>query len=305
MSERVHKRPALTPANWPAWLGVVLIWLTGKLPQILGIWLSAPLGRLLSRLMGRRRRIAQRNIERCFPELGPGEREAILRNSFRSLARAIFEISWAWSASDRRIRSMGSVEGLEHLENARKGGKGVLIITAHVSCIEIGGRLFGQAVEAGGIYRPLKNPVLEWFQNRARSRYATKMISKRDMRTAVRSLLAGDVLWTAPDQDFGVRQSMFAPFFGIQTATLLATPRMARLARCPVVPMFPSYDEKTRRYTVRILPALEHFPSEDPVHDLGRINRVMEKQVRSAPGQYWWIHRRFKTRPQGERDFYQ
>ena len=199
---------------------------------------------------------------------------------------------------------MSAVEGLEHMREATARGRGVLVITAHVTCLEIGARVFGSATEAGGIYRPLKSPVLEWYQNRGRARYARSMISKRDMRSAIRYLRKGGTLWTAPAQDFGADQSVFAPFFGIRTATLLATRRMSALTGCPVVPMFPSYDEKTGRYTVRILPALENFPGDDPVEDMTRVNAVMEAHVRSAPEQYWWIHRRFKTRPEGEAPFY-
>jgi KDO2-lipid IV(A) lauroyltransferase len=130
------------------------------------------------------------------------------------------------------------------------------------------------------------------------------MISKREMRGAIRLLRDGGLVWYAPDQDFGRDQSVFAPFFGIQTATLLATHRLAQLTGCAVVPMFPVYDEMTRRYTIHFLPALEFFPGTDAVPDLARVNAIMEVQIRAAPAQYWWIHRRFKTRPDGEAPFY-
>jgi KDO2-lipid IV(A) lauroyltransferase len=155
------------------------------------------------------------------------------------------------------------------------------------------------------MYRPLKNPVLEWYQTHARSRYSEGMISKRDMRSAIRYIRQGGVLWYAPDQDFGPGQSEFVPFFGIQAATLKATQRIPKMASCPVVPMFTSYDTKTRRYTVRILPAMTDFPSADPLRDLARVNAELEQHIRQYPGQYWWIHRRFKTRPPGEPPFYE
>ena len=130
------------------------------------------------------------------------------------------------------------------------------------------------------------------------------MISKREMRAAIRLLRNGGLVWYAPDQDFGREQSVFVPFFGIQTATLLATHRLPLMTGCAVVPMFPVYDETTRRYTIRFLPALEWFPGPDAAADLARVNAVMEAHIRSAPQQYWWIHRRFKTRPDGEAGFY-
>ncbi|HLF31978.1 MAG TPA: LpxL/LpxP family Kdo(2)-lipid IV(A) lauroyl/palmitoleoyl acyltransferase [Xanthomonadales bacterium] len=300
--------PPLSPPYWPSWLGVGVLWLLGKTPQWPALVLAVPLGNAMRWAMKSRRRIAQRNIERCFPELDTAQREAILRDCFRSLARAVFEIAWSWSASERYMRRVSRVNGREHVVTAHRDGRGVLLVTAHLSCLEIGARLMvlglGPELPASGIYRPLRNPVLEWYQNRGRRTYAASMISKRDMRSAIRLLREGGLVWYAPDQDFGREQSVFAPFFGIQTATLLATHRLAQITGCAVVPMFPVYDAASRTYTVRFLPALDGFPGPDASADLARVNAIMEAQIRSAPGQYWWIHRRFKTRPDGESPFY-
>jgi len=301
----LKKRPPLTPPHWLSWMTVGLIWLLGRAPQRLGTAFSLPLGWLMFHSMKRRRRIAQRNIERCFPELPPDRQQQLLRDNFRSLARMVFETAWSWTAPDRRFQKMGRVEGIEHMRTARARGRGVLAITHHVTCLEIGGRLASLEVpDAGGVYRPLNNPVLEWYQNRCRARYSKEGISKRDMRSAIRFLRKGNVLWYAPDQDFGPKRSVFAPFFGIKTATLEATARLVELTGCAIVPMFPVYDAKTRQYTVRIYPAMEGFPSGDVLQDLTRLNAMMEEHVRMAPDQYWWIHRRFKTRPEGEPPFY-
>jgi KDO2-lipid IV(A) lauroyltransferase len=299
-------RPPLTPRFWLGWLGVSFIWLMGKTPQWLGLFLSQPLAVLLRLAMKSRSRIAERNIQRCFPGMPEEQRQVLLRACFQSLARAVFEIAWSWSASDRRIARMGHIEGLEHVETARQGGRGVLFITAHISCLEIGGRLLAGGLEypISGIYRPLSSPVLEWYQNRSRLSYGDGMISKRDVRSAIRLLRRGGMVWYAPDQDFGPDQSVFAPFFGIQTASLLATHRLAKMTGCAVIPMFPVYDVKTRRYTVHILPVIESLPGEDAETDLAQVNAIMEEHIRSAPEQYWWIHRRFKTRPPGEKPFY-
>lgn len=280
------------------------MWLLGKMPQRAGLLLSVPLAGMMRHGMKRRRRIAQRNIERCFPQNTRAENEAILKGCFRSLARAIFEIAWSWSASAARMRRMGHVEGMENLQAAAAGGRGVLMVTGHISCLEIGGRILAMALPVAGIYRPLKSAVLEWYQNRSRLSYGEAMISKRDMRSAIRRLKKGGMVWYAPDQDFGPGQSVFAPFFGIQTATLLATHRLPALTGCAVVPMFPYYDARRRHYTVRILPALEGFPGPDAAADLARVNAAMETHIRGAPEQYWWIHRRFKSRPDGEAPFY-
>ena len=305
MKPESTEKPPLTPKYWPGWLGVGLLWLLGKMPQRLCLALSVPLAWLMARLMKRRRAIAVRNVERCFPELDADRRKAIIDDCFGSLARAIFEMAWSWSASEQYIHRISKLQGLDNLHEARQQGKGVLLITAHFSCLEIGGRIFAQGFSAvKGMYRPLKSPVLEWYQVQARTKYSAGMISKRKMRSAIRHLRQGGVMWYAPDQDFGADQSVFVPFFGIQTATLLATHRLIRMTGCAVVPMFPSYDPETRCYTVSLLPPLEPFAGEDPVPDLQKLNSIMEDQIRSAPGQYWWVHRRFKTRPDGEPPFY-
>jgi KDO2-lipid IV(A) lauroyltransferase len=200
---------------------------------------------------------------------------------------------------------MGSVTGMEAAAPAIAEGRGVLVVTAHLTCLEIGARILAlDYPDAMAMYRPLRSPVLEWYQNRSRARYTRGTISKRDIRSAIRLLRSGGVLWYAPDQDFGPRQSVFAPFFGIQTATLAATSRLIEMTGCRVVLMFPAFDSESGKYRVQLFPALEDFPSGDSVRDLSRLNALMEEHIRQAPEQYWWIHRRFKTRPAGERPFY-
>jgi KDO2-lipid IV(A) lauroyltransferase len=259
--------------------------------------------------MTRRRRIAQRNIERCFPEWNAEQCRKILSGSFYCLARAFFETAWSWSAPKKRIVRWGQLEGVEHLEEASANGRGVLVVTLHSTSLELGARLIASEVSnphrlTAGFYRPLKNKVIEWYQNQGRLKYCSGMISKRDIRSAVRQLRKGLILWYAPDQDFGAEQSLFVPFFGIETASVLATQKLARMADCAVVPMFPYYDKKRKAYVCRVLPALENFPSDDQRADLLRINQITEAFIRSAPEQYWWIHRRFKTRPKGDPPFY-
>lgn len=276
MPEHPTSAPSLAPENWGGWLRV--LWFLGHLPGHQGLILISSLGPLMFLLMKRRRRIALRNLERCFPDQDEAWRQAILKGCFGSLARMICE--------------------------AEEVGKGVLLVTSHMTSLEIGGSLICRHARVAGLYRPLNNPVAEWYKTRGRLRYSEAMISKRDPLAAVRYLKKGGVLWYAPDQDFGASQSVFAPFFGIQTATLLATHRLPKITDCAVVPMFPRFDPEAKHYHVYLLPAFTDFPSDDPMADLTRVNALMEEQARQAPEQYWWIHRRFKTRPVGEEPFY-
>jgi len=286
-------RAALKPIEW-----------LGRLPlryaQRATRWLAGPM-RLLMR---RRSSIVRRNLELCFPELDDSDRSQLLRNHFRNLAESVGEISFAWHHPGKLDSTTGEVVGLAHLERARADGRGVMLLTGHFTCLEVAARLFGEEVQARAIYRPLDNPVLEDLQIRGRSRYAEAMIPRKNLRAMVRHLRDGGVLWYAPDQDLGPARSEFAPFFGIQTATATGMLELARLGRAHVVPMLPRKDPATGRITVILETPLDPFPSDDPIGDLARFNAILERHVRITPAAYWWLHRRFKTRPEGQPDPY-
>ena len=286
-------RAALLPAR-----------LLGRLPLPLARAVTRPLAPLLRLAMASRRRVVERNLALCFPELEEGERDHLSRRHFRNLAESLAEVAVAWQRPGRFDERFGRIVGLEHLEAAKAQGRGVMLITGHTTCLEMGARLFGERFEAAGIYRPLSNPVLEEFQNSGRSRYARHMFPRHDLRGMVRHLRAGGVLWYAPDQDFGLSRSTFAPFFGIETATANGILELARLGRAVVVPMYPVKDEDSGQVTVHIEPAFDDFPGDDARTDLSRFNAFLERYVRKAPTQYWWLHRRFKTAPPGEADRY-
>jgi Kdo2-lipid IVA lauroyltransferase/acyltransferase len=285
-------------------VGLVPVMILGRLPLWLGRRLVRPLGPLLRVTMRRRTRIARRNLALCFPERPEAEREQLLRAHFRHLAESLAEIAVVWQRRAALDASFGEVVGLEHLESARHSGKGVMLITGHVTCLETAARLFGEKVPACGIYRPLRNSVLNAFQNRGRARYAQAMIPRDDLRSMVRHLRSGGVLWYAPDQDFGAERSEFAPFFDHPTATARGLLDLARMGRAVVVPMYPVKDESSGKVTVYLEPAFDDFPGPDPVADLTRYNQFLEHYIRKAPAQYWWLHRRFKTRPNNQADFY-
>ncbi|QOC21842.1 lipid A biosynthesis acyltransferase [Wenzhouxiangella sp. AB-CW3] len=291
--------------QWLTLAALLPVRLLGRLPLELARSLVWPLALLMRLAMASRRRVVARNLELCFPDLASDKRHALMRKHFVHLAEMLAETAVAWQRPGRFDERFGEVIGLEHLEAARAQGRGVMLITGHATCLEMGARLFGERVASAGIYRPLKNPVLEAFQNRGRARYARNMIARRDLRGMVRHLRGGGVLWYAPDQDFGAERSTFAPFFGIETATANAIVELARLGRAVVVPMYPVKDEASGRVSVHIEPAFEDFPGDDTRRDLARFNAFLERHVRQAPAQYWWLHRRFKTTPPGESDRYQ
>ena len=281
-------------------VGLLPFRLLGRLPPGLGRGLVRPLAPLLRLGMRRRSRIARRNLVLCFPDAAPEWREQVLKRHFRELAESLAEIAVAWQRPGKLAGIAGEVTGLEHLAEARRDGHGVLLITGHVTCLETGARLFAEQVEACGIYRPLRNPVLNDFQNRGRARYARRMLPRQDLRGMVRHLRDGGVLWYAPDQDFGPDRSLFAPFFGVSTATARGILELARMGRARVVPMYPLKDAASGRVHVHLEPAFDDFPGPDAIADLIRFNAFLERWIRRYPAQYWWLHRRFKTAPPGQ-----
>jgi KDO2-lipid IV(A) lauroyltransferase len=275
----------------------------GRLPLGVGRALVRPLAPTLRLLMRRRRAVVERNLALCFPEQGAAERSALCREHFRHLADSLAETAVAWGRPGRFDQRFGELVGLEHLQAARESGRGVLMLTGHATCIELGARLTGESVTARAIYRPLRQPVLEAFQNQGRARYAEAMIARDDVRSMVRYLRAGGVLWYAPDQDFGPERSVFAPFFGVATATPTGLLDLVRLGRAVVVPMYP-LKQSDGRVIVHFEPAWENYPSGDVEADLTRFNAFLERYIRLNPAQYWWLHRRFKTAPSGTPDRY-
>jgi KDO2-lipid IV(A) lauroyltransferase len=285
---------------------VAALWLLGVLPRWLGKALLAPVGPLMYALMGSRRRIAQRNLQACFPHWTEVQRRQVLRGSFRSMARMLAEMAWCWSGprQGRGIHAITDVHGAQHVSDALAQGHGVLLVSAHFSCLEMSGPSCLKDFPTHGVYRRLRNEVIEWYQNRGRSNYTHSMIDKNDLRGVLRVLRRGELVWYAPDQDFGPRESLFVPFFGITTATLQATQRLPAISGCKVIMLLTRYVHATGRYELDYSAPLQDFPGDDAYADLSRINAALEEQIRKSPEQYWWVHRRFKTRPPGEPPFY-
>lgn len=263
----------------------------------LGGWI----GRGFGRLAARRRRIAEINLALCFPELTADQRAALLEAHLAAMGIALFEMATAWWATDEKLRSLTRFEGTEYLEQAMARGKGVILLTGHFTTLELGARLMTLQQPFHAMYRPHKNRLYEIAQRRQREwRCQLPPLPHEDLRSLLRAFKQGHAVWYAPDQNHGLRNSLFVPFFGVSTCTLTATSRLAALSGAAVVPYFPRRLPGMAGYEVVILPALENFPSSDLAADTQRINELLEQHIRQAPEQYLWVHRRFKTRPPGQ-----
>ena len=263
------------------------------------------IGRWIGKLARHRRRIAAINLALCFPEWSAAERAALLEAHFAALGIGLFETAMAWWAPDARLRGLVRIEGAEHLDAALALGKGVILLTGHFTTLELGALFMTWRQPLHAMYRPHKNPLYEAVMYRQRERRSRlPPLPHENLRGLLRAFKQGRVVWYAPDQNHGLRNSVFAPFFGVPACTLTATSRLAELSGAAVVPYFPRRLPGTAGYEIVILPALEHFPSGDVVADARRINELLEQHIRQAPEQYLWVHRRFKTRPPGSPGVY-
>lgn len=279
--------------------------LMAALPFRWQLTLGGWLGRWIRRIARRRRQIARINLEQCFPEWSAAQRETLLDAHFASLGIGLFETAMAWWAPDEKLYGLARIEGAEHLEQALIRGKGVILLTGHFTTLELGARFITWQQPFHAMYRPHKNPLYETIMRRERERRSRlPPLPHEDLRGLLRAFKQGRAVWYAPDQNHGLRNSIFVPFFNIPTCTITATSRLAALSGAAVVPYFPRRLPEAAGYEVVILPALENFPSGDVITDTERINALLEKHIRQAPEQYLWVHRRFKTRPPGQPGFY-
>ena len=266
-------------------------------------FLGAALGRLFGLLGARRRKIVDVNLQLCFPELSQKQRVLLRREHFANLGIGLFETAQAWWASDQRLRDVASLEGLEHLARAEASGRGILLLTAHFTCLEIGARFMTFHTAFHAMYRPHKNPLYQSIMERCRERRSGRpAIAQNDIRATLRALRAGETVWYAPDHNYG-RQSIFVPFFGVPAYTITATARLAEMGNALILPYYP-IRQPDGSYRVIIEPILKDFPSGDVEADTARINQMIERWVRLSPEQYYWVHRRFKTRPPGQAKLY-
>lgn len=290
--------PPLGIRTWPTWLGIGAMALLARLPWGLQRVLGHALGGLLHATLARRRHIATRNLALCFPELDDARRAALVRAHFTALGIGVFEFARAWWGSVAPLRRGLEVEGLEHMEAARTGGRGVIVVSGHFTTLEVCGRLMCDHVPLAGMYRQHAQAAMEWAVRRGRARYAAAMFPKQDLRGAVRHLKRGGLLWYAPDQDPSRGDSVYVPFFGQPAHSLTSTHQLARMSGAAVL-FFQHRRRDDGSYALKLWPAGPGYPGADAAADTALVMAAIEEMARAAPAQYLWIHRRFKRRPDG------
>ena len=281
-------------------LGLAIIWLLHLLP----LQLLAPLGRgvgwLLYVFARERRRVALTNLKLCFPERSEDERRRMARTHFQVLARGLLEHGLLWWSSKARVQKLVRVEGLEHWQAVE--GKPVIWLAPHFVGLDMGGARIITEWRGVSVYSKQKNPLFDKVLLHGRTRFVTPVLFSRQdgIRPVVKAIRKGLPFYYLPDMDFGERDSVFVPFFGVRAATITGLSRLARLAGAVVVPAVTRQLPGAQGYELRFYPAWENYPTDDVEADTRRMNAFIEARVREMPEQYYWVHKRFKTRPPGE-----
>lgn len=293
-----------SPRYWPVWLGMGLLRLICLLPHRVALGIGDVLGRLMHAIGGRRRAIVRRNIELCFPDLSSRERDAMALEHFKALGKMLIEMGLGRWASDRHLLSIMKLQGLENIKSALDTGKGVILLSAHFTTLEIMGRVLALNIPPfDAVYRKNRSEFMTELQRSGRERSAETTIEKRDIKKMVRSLRSGRAVWYAPDQSYNRKGAEILPFFGVPALHTTATSTLARLGDALVVPFFPRRLADST-YELTLLPAFEGFPSGDAKADTERYIEVLEAHIRKCPEQYFWVHRKFKSLPDGYPDYY-
>jgi Kdo2-lipid IVA lauroyltransferase/acyltransferase len=285
-------------------LGLGLIWLLHFLRLAVLSRVGAAFGLLLYVLAPARRRVVMTNLRLCFPELGETERSALTRRHFQAFGRGALEHGILWWGSRSRVQALVRVEGIEHWRNT--GGRPVILLAPHFVGLDMGGIRLASEFRLNSVYSRQKSAAFDAILIHGRTRFGqTTLFARQDgIRPMIRSLKSGEPFYYLPDMDLGRRDSVFAPFFGVSAATITGLSRIARLAGAVIVPCVTRQLSGSAGYVVTLYPAWTDFPGTDVEADALRMNAFIEERVREMPEQYYWLHRRFKTRPEGEPDLY-
>jgi KDO2-lipid IV(A) lauroyltransferase len=293
------------PFTWPAWIGLACLWLITRLPYCLQKRIGHAIGKIAYWSAPKMRHITETNIRLCFPALSSEEVTTLVKKNFSSLGMGLIETAMAWWVSDSQLKKCKiTITGVEHAEAAFAKGNGMLLLSPHFACLEMIGRLLGSRYTIAAMYRPHKIRLVAAIQERFREKYRIKQIARHRMRDLLQTFKENLAVWYAYDIDAGPKRSVFAPFFGIQTASLTSVSRLVEMTGTTVIPIEFYRLDDCWGYEIHLQPALGNFPGKDLTEDATRLNTHLEAAVRRKPEQYIWQYKRFKTRPEGEKRFY-
>jgi len=285
-------------------VSVFILWLVHLLPFRIIVALGNGLGWMLFYVANARRRIGETNLRLCFPEMSEAERNRLLHAHFKMFTRGLIERTILWWSSAERISSLIRVEGIEHFEAIKD--KPSILLTPHFVGMDAGGQWVAQHTDTVCMYANQKSAYLTKLLKDKRARFRNQRLYARQegLRPIIKGMRAGMPFIYPPDQDQGIKDGAFIPFFGVPAATMASVPRIAKMTGAKVVPSITRVLPGAQGYVLSFYPAWENYPSGDDIADARRMNEFIEQRVLEIPEQYFWLHKRFKTRPEGEESFY-
>lgn len=284
--------------------GVFVLWLIHFLPFRAIVAIGNGLGLLLYPFARERRRIGEINLKLCFPEMSDAAHARLVRAHFRMFLRGLIERCILWWSSAARINSLIRVEGVEHFEAVK--GRPMILLTPHFVGMDVGGQWVAQQVDTVCMYANQKSRYLTGLLLQKRARFRNQHLYSRQqgLRPILKGMRDNLPFIYPPDQDQGVKDGAFIPFFGVPAATMTSVPRIAKMTGAKIVPAITRVLPGGAGYVLTFYPAWENYPTGDDIADTRRMNEFIEQRVLEMPEQYFWLHKRFKTRPEGEPKFY-
>ena len=292
------------PSHWSIWLVISLLKINSFLPYSRQLKHGRLLGKIGHKFLPKRRAITRRNLALAFPELSPSERNKLTLDHFEAMGISLIEFGLSRWASDKMLSQNSNWEGKENIQKALDTKRGIILLSAHFTSLEISGRIMKQEIPVFDVvYRRNHNAFINELLRSTRELSARTAIEKRDIKSMIRNLRNGGIVWYAPDQSYNQKQSEVLPFFDVPAMTNTATSTIAKLGNAVVLPFFP------RRlpdggYVLKFLPLMNNFPSNDSIEDTKKYIKILEDQIRLCPEQYFWIHRKYKNLPKNYENFY-
>ena len=284
------------------WILILFMRIGVFIPFNFQVLIGKTIGKLLYPFMHKLRSTAYSNISHCFPDKKQNQVNLLVKRHFEAIGVSFFETANAYYGSDKKIKKLLTITNENFFQDALKEEGGIILLCSHFMPLMLGSRALLINHTIANIYRPQNNKLFDRIMVKGYKKNGAVMIKSTDTRSIIKAINNSLPIWYAPDQDLGKNNSVFAPFFGIQTATASATARLAKNNNTRVIPY--SFIRTKKGYTMSFEKPIANYPSNDPIQDATIVNQILEKQIVKSPEQYLWIHRRFKTRPNDEKNFY-
>jgi len=292
----------IRPKFLPTWIAILFMRIGVFIPFNGQVMIGKLIGKLIYPFMHRLRSTAYLNISHCFPDKKQSQVNLLVKRHFEAIGISFFETANAYYGSDNKIKKLLTITNEKILKDTLKEEGGVILLCSHFMPLMLGSRALLLKHTIANVYRPQNNKLFDKIMVRGYQNHGAIMIKSTDTRSIIKAINNSLPIWYAPDQDLGKNNSVFAPFFGIQTATTAATARLAKNNNTRVIPY--TFIRTKKGYSMTFDKPLSNYPSSDPIEDAAVVNKILEKQISKSPEQYLWIHRRFKTRPNDEKNFY-